>query len=208
MHTSRRWERELKGRNPYCQRKNGGVGDHTGGPGSVAGHGGHDGRAAIEEAGGSVTAAGEMTTGTEGGNSPGSLILSREAAPRGVRSPARAILRTRASAVSKPASNWGGIERGRGRVGQTSEKGRGGEATRAYTGVHGGRGVVEMVREPGEAGSKGTADSPVFLVREARAVETLVLGRVIPGSGRLLPGDRLVVEIWADRRREEADSEK
>ena len=93
-------------------------------------------------------------------------------------------------------------------MGLTSEKGRDGEVTRAYAGVHGGRGVVEMVREPEDAGSKGTADSPVFPVREARAVEILVLGRVIPGRWRILPGDRLVVEIWADRRREEADCEK
>ena len=97
---------------------------------------------------------------------------------------------------------------GGGRVGQTSEESRGGKAARAHAGVHGGRGVVEMVREPREAGSKGTADSPVLPVRETRAVETLVLGRVVPGSGRLLPGDRLVVEIWADRRREKADSEE
>ena len=93
-------------------------------------------------------------------------------------------------------------------MGQASEEGRGGEAARAYAGVHGGRGVVEVVREPGEAGSEGTADSPVFPVRKARAVETLVLGRVILGSGRLLPGNGLVVEIWADRGREEADSEE
>ena len=38
--------------------------------------------------------------------------------------------------------------------------------------------------------------------------QALVLGRVIPGSGRLLPGDRLQLEIWADRIREEADSEE
>ena len=48
-----------------------------------------------------MTAAGELATGTVGGNSPGSFIASREAAPPGVRSP------TRASAVSKTASNWG-----------------------------------------------------------------------------------------------------
>ena len=93
-------------------------------------------------------------------------------------------------------------------MGQTSEEGRGGEKIRTYVGVHGGRGVVEMVREPEEAGSKGIADSPVFPVRETRAVEALVLGRVIPGSWRLLPEDRLVVEIWADRRREDTDSEE
>ena len=90
----------------------------------------------------------------------------------------------------------------------TSEEGRGGEEIRTFAGVHGEHGVVKMVREPGEVGSEGTADSPVFPVREARAVEALVLGRVIPGSGWLLSGDRLVVEIWADRRREEADSEE
>ena len=65
-----------------------------------------------------------------------------------------------------------------------------------------------MVHKLGEPGSKGTTDSPVFPVREARAVEALGLRRVIPGSGRLLPGDRLVVEIWAERRREKADSEE
>ena len=92
----------------------------------MAGHVGYYGRATEEEAGGSATAAGEVATGTEGGNSPGSLVLRREAAPRGVRSPAREILRSRASVVSKPASNWGGVQRGRGRVEQTSEEGKGG----------------------------------------------------------------------------------
>ena len=52
-----------------------------------------------------------------------------------------------------------------------------------------------MVREPEESEVRGTADSPVRPVREARAVETLVLGRVIPGRWRILPGDRLMVEI-------------
>ena len=32
----------------------------------MAGYGGHDGRASTEEAGGSATAVGEVTTGTEG----------------------------------------------------------------------------------------------------------------------------------------------
>ena len=40
------------------------MGDRCKGPGSVAEYGGHDGRAATEEAGGSVTAAGELATGT------------------------------------------------------------------------------------------------------------------------------------------------
>ena len=43
-------------------------------------------------------------------------VLRREAAQRGVRSLVRALLRIKASAVSKPASNRG-IKRGRGRVG-------------------------------------------------------------------------------------------
>ena len=134
-----------------------------------------------------MTAAVELANTTTRGNSLGSLVR-REAAPRGVGSPSRAVLRTQASAVSKPASNWGGVERGGEiRVGQTSEEGRGGEEIRTYAGVLGGRGVVKIVRKPGEAGSKVTADSPVLPVREARAVEALVLKRVIPGSGRLLP---------------------
>ena len=63
-----------------------------------------------------------------------------------------------------------------------------------------------MVREPRELEVRGTVDGPVRPVLEARAVETLVLGRVIPGRWRILFGDRLVVEIWTDRRREEPDS--
>ena len=93
-------------------------------------------------------------------------------------------------------------------MGPMSVEGRGGEEIRTYAGVLGGSGVVEMVRKPGEVGSKGTADSPVFPVHEASAIETLVLGRVKPGSGRLLPRDRLVVVIWADRRREKADRQE
>ena len=66
-------------------------------------------------------------------------------------------------------------------------------------------GVLEIVREPGGSEVRGTADGPIRPVREARAVETMVPGRVIPGRWRILLGDR--VEIWTDRRREEADSE-
>ena len=65
--------------------------------------------------------------------------------------------------------------------------------------------MVEIVREPGESEVRRTADSSVVPVREARAVETLVLGRVMPGRWWILPGDR--VEIWTDRRTEEVDSE-
>ena len=64
-----------------------------------------------------------------------------------------------------------------------------------------------MVCQPGEMDDKETVDSPVFPVLEARAVETLVLRRVIPGGGRVLSGDRLVVETWSAKRREEQDSE-
>ena len=74
-------------------------------------------------------------------------------------------------------------------MGQTSEEGRGGEEIRLWSG--------EMARKPGESKVRGTADSPVRPVREARAVETLVLRRVIPGRWWILPGDR--VEIWTDR---------
>ena len=92
-------------------------------------------------------------------------------------------------------------------MGQTSEEGRGGEETRINAGVHGGRGVVEMVREPGEMEDRGTPDSPVLPVREPRAVETVCLGRVILASGRVLSGNRQVMEIRIVRRREEPDSE-
>ena len=87
------------------------------------------------------------------------------------------------------------------------EGSRDGEKTRANAGVQGEHGVVEMVREPGEVEDKGTAESPDSLVHEARAVETVVLGRVIPDGGRVLSGDRLV-EKWSSRIREEPNSEE
>ena len=55
---------------------------------------------------------------------------------------------------------------------------------------------MEMVREPGEMEDRGTVDSPILLVREVRAVETVVLDRIIPGVGRVVFGDRLVVGMW------------
>ena len=67
--------------------------------------------------------------------------------------------------------------------------------SRTDAGVHGGRGVVEMVREPVEMKVRETADSLVLPVYESRPVETVVLGRVILGSGRVLSRDGLVVEI-------------
>ena len=92
-------------------------------------------------------------------------------------------------------------------MGQTWKESRGRKETRTNAGVHGGRGVVEMVREPGRMEVRGTADSPVLPVREARAVETVVLGRVIPGGGRVWSGDKQVLEIWPVRRRDELDNE-
>ena len=66
---------------------------------------------------------------------------------------------------------------------------------------------MEMVREPGEMEDRGMTDSPVLSVREARAVKTVALGRVIPDDGRILFGDWLVMEIWPVGRREEPESE-
>ena len=98
-------------RNPCCQRT---LGDSR----TLGGHRADGDRGSAEEAGlRPGIAAGEVATRTAGGNSPGSLVVSREAAQRGVRSPAREVLRAQASAVSNPASNWGGVERGRGLVG-------------------------------------------------------------------------------------------
>ena len=58
--------------------------------------------------------------------------------------------------------------------------------------------MVEIDREPGVMEDRGTADSPALPFREERA-KTVVLGRVIPGGGRVLVGDRQVVEIWTVR---------
>ena len=74
-------------------------------------------------------------------------------------------------------------------MGQTSEEGRGGEEIKMWSG--------EMVREPEESKVKGTVDSPVRPVREARAVGTLVPD----ASYQAVAGYCLeTVEIWTDRR--------
>lgn len=73
------------------------------------------------------------------------LLLVGKLAPRGIRRLAGVVLRIQISAVSKPASNWGGVERGKGRVGQTSDETWAEEDTGTNVGVNVGRGVVKMV---------------------------------------------------------------
>lgn len=71
-----------------------------------------------------------------------------------------------------------------GRAGQTSKGRRGRQETGTNTGgVHGGRGPVEIVREPGEMDYRGTVDRPVLPVRGARDVGTVVFGCFVPGGG-------------------------
>ena len=69
VHFQAKGGESCKGGTPTAKEEDDRVGDRCKGPGSVTGSGGHDGRAATEEAGGSVTAAGELATGTAGGNS-------------------------------------------------------------------------------------------------------------------------------------------
>ena len=72
------------------------------------------------------------------------------------------------------------------------------EAERQFgtnAGIHGGRGLVEMVREPEQRKDRGMANLPVRPVGEAGTVEMVVFGRIVPGGGRVLLRDRLVVEI-------------
>ena len=88
-----------------------------------------------------------------------------------------------------------------------SEESEGKQKTETNTGGQGARGLVEMVRESGEREDWGTVDSPVRRVCEARAVESVVLGRVILGGCPVFFGDRLVVEILSVGRGEEPDSE-
>ena len=66
--------------------------------------------------------------------------------------------------------------------------------------------MVEMVREPGEMMDRGTVDSPVRPVHEAIVVKIVVHGCIIPGGGLVLSTDRLLMEIWSVKRREEHDS--
>ena len=98
-------------------------------------YGGFDGGGYRKEVGRLAASVGMIAARTARGDSPGSSIVDREAAPRGVRSPAGMVLRPQASAVSKPASNWEGAERGRGCAGQTSKECGGGENSATHTRV-------------------------------------------------------------------------
>lgn len=80
------------------------------------------------------------------------------------------------------------------------EESGGKEKTETNAGVHGTLGLLEIVRESREMEDRGKVDSPVRLAREARAVESVVLGRVILGGGRILFRDWLVVDVWSVRR--------
>lgn len=93
-----------------------------------------------------MAAASEMATSMARCDSPGSLIVGQKAAPCGVRSPARAVFHTYASAIGKPTFNWG-VGRGWGRVERPSERGGDEEAIVINTGVYGGHRPVERVRE-------------------------------------------------------------
>lgn len=84
-----------------------------------------------------------MATRKTEGNSLGSPIVSQEAIARGLRSSARVVLRTQASAVSKPASNWGRAKTGRGRVGHTLEESGGREETETIADVGWGEGGIQ-----------------------------------------------------------------
>ena len=57
---------------------------------------------------------------------------------------------------------------------QFSEESGGGKEIIGNAEVHGGCGVVKMVREPVSREDKETAKSPVIPVREAETVETVV----------------------------------
>lgn len=52
---------------------------------------------------------------------------------------------------------------------------------------------------------KGTDESPVLSVLEARNVET---GRTVPGNRRLFYGDRLVTDIWPFRKEGEPEERR
>lgn len=67
---------------------------------------------------------------------------------------------------------------------------------------------MEGGHKPGKIEDKGTVDSPVLQVRDARAVKTVVFGHILPGGGWVLPGNRLVVKIWSASKGEEQDREE
>ena len=52
-----------------------------------------------------------------------------------------------------------------------------------------------MVREPEYKKGRGTDNRLVLLVREAKPVDRLVLGRFVPGGEKVLLRDKLMVEI-------------
>lgn len=85
---------------PSAEVEDDGLVDGTGEARALGRHGGHDGRVAKEVVLGPAATAGELATRTGRCDSPGSLVCGRKAAPCGLRSPARAVVRAKASAVS------------------------------------------------------------------------------------------------------------
>lgn len=96
-------------------------------------------------------------------------VTLREAAPRGVSSPARAVLSPQFSAVNKPASNRGDVGKGRawGRPRDREETERGLELT---------HGLVERMHGLGYMEDRGTTDILVLSIHYAGAIETVVPG--------------------------------
>lgn len=65
-----------------------------------------------------------------------------------------------------------------------------------------------MVRTSRKIEKRRTVSSPVLVVCETGTFEVVVFGCVIPGSRRILLGDRMGVKIQNDRRGEELESQE
>lgn len=91
--------------------------------------------------------------------------------------------------INKLASNWRGKKIGQRRSEQTTEGSEDGEAVGTNAGIHGRHRLMQIVREPESKEDRGMANRSVHSVRKARTVETLILGRIVPGSGAVLLGD-------------------
>ena len=86
--------------------------------------------------------------------------------------------------------------------------GRSKEGAGADEGVHGRRGLVEMVPDGRPGGERREVGGAVFPLRETASQEGLVSGRIIRGDRGAVSGDGSVLEIQVDRGGEWEDDQE
>ena len=130
-------------------------------------------------------------------------MLASKTAPRGERDKTREAFRAAVSAAEQAESEWEGEKGGGGQ-----EEGRSKEGAGFGGGVHGRRGVVEMVPGGGLGGERRGVGDAVLPVCETAPQKDMIFRRIVRGGRMIMPGDRGVLEVQPDRGRESEDDQE